>query len=71
MEESTANFILQNIADDVKEIKENSKDQQTRILDLEKFVAKQTVINGILTVIGSASLVSIIGIAIKVIFGGN
>lgn len=71
MDESTANVILQNIADDVKEIKENSKDQQVRISDLEKFVARQSVINGILTVIGSTSLASIVGIALKLIFGGN
>ena len=71
MEESTINIILQNIADDVKEIKENSKDQQVRISELEKFVARQSVINGILTVIGSTSLASIVGLAIKILFGGN
>lgn len=71
MDENTVNIILQNIADDVKEIKENSRDQQIRISELEKFVARQAVINGILTVIGSTSLASIVGIAIKVIFGGN
>lgn len=71
MDENTANIILQNIADDVKEIKENSKDQQVRISELEKFVARQSVINGILTVIGSTSLASIVGIALKLIFGGN
>lgn len=71
MDESTANVILQNIADDVKEIKENSKDQQVRISDIEKFVARQSVINGILTVIGSTSLASIVGIALKLTFGGN
>lgn len=71
MDESTVNVILQNIAEDVREIKENSKDQQVRIADLEKFVARQSVINAILATIGSASLASIIGIAIKLIFGGN
>lgn len=71
MDEMTVNVILQNIAEDVKEIKENSRDQQTRIIDLEKFVARQSVINGILTTIGSASLTAVIGIAIKLIFGGN
>lgn len=71
MDEGTVNIILQNIANDVKEIKENSKDQQTRISELEKFIAKQTVINSILAIIGSSSLVAVIGVAIKVIFGGN
>lgn len=70
MDDSTVNVILQNIADDVKEIKENSKDQQVRILDLEKFVARQSVINGILTTIGATSLSAVIGIVIKLIFGG-
>lgn len=69
MDDSTVNVILQNIADDVKEIKENSKDQQVRILDLEKFVARQSIINGILTTIGAASLTAVIGIVIKLIFG--
>lgn len=71
MDDSAVNIILQNIADDVKEIKENSRDQQTRIADLEKFVARQSVINGILTIIGSTSLASIVGLAIKMLFGGN
>lgn len=71
MDDNTVNIILQNIADDVKEIKENGKDQQVRISELEKFVARQSVINGILTVVGSTSLASIVGIAIKMLFGGN
>lgn len=69
--DEAVNIILQNIANDVKEIKEQGKNQGERIGELEKFVARQNVINSILAIIGSTSLVSIIGIAIKVIFGGN
>lgn len=69
--DEAVNIILQNIANDVKEIKEQGKSQGERIGELEKFVAKQNIINSILAIIGSTSLVSIIGIAIKVIFGGN
>lgn len=71
MDENTVNIILQNIAEDVREIKEHNIIQQTRINDIEKFVARQSVINGILTTIGAASLTAVIGIVIKVIFGGN
>lgn len=71
MDENTVNIILQNIAEDVREIKENGRDQQVRIADLEKFVARQAVINGILTIIGSTALASVVGIAIKLLFGGN
>lgn len=71
MDENTVNIILQNIAEDVREIKENGRDQQVRIADLEKFVARQAVINGILTIIGSTALASVVGIAIKLLFGGK
>lgn len=70
MNEETIEVVLKRIAEDVKEIKEANLANSNKLIELERFIAKQSVINKILSVVGAACATGLIGIAIKVIFKG-
>ena len=55
--------------DGIKECKTDIKSCQNSINHIDKFVAKQSVLNAILGTIGGACIASIVGILCKTLFG--